>query len=498
MLLLAVLVFIGSDAFAQYAHWPEEEVFSTDEERYGHLEYFGFFGSAMGGWNFTEELAPFTNLTWIQVAWLPDDPAAGIEVIIQRLAEARDAGVKAVLHIEPYLFIPGEGQLQPDFVIEDFLVELRAQIEFAGLLDSVAMIYPKDEPFRNLIEERDPSFVEEHVTGEAYEDIHDDLVHLNGLIKMAFPESPIGVILSGYRLHHRFFSIPENYDWVGFDCYQELFRSCDDKSFVEHYAQLLEHMQTHQQLMAIPEAWAMNETLDLPYWPDVLESRMKHHYEIALNEPRFVAIIPFIWSFDSDAQTPGLGLNRFPELYDDGVNNRGTAFVDQIIDIGLEIKDGTIRHPNMASSQAENSVYRPESQIRGEIMSVSRGGLVSAWAVDDGFPHKNLRVRILVRDQNGNLVHKSSTERTFIRDPELADLLDIDDPMLGLHGYRYQLPASIVRLGKWQSLDVEMFTYADGFAKEIGAFDVVRLTAKLSVPGLKPVRSVRAGRMYLE
>lgn len=28
-----------------------------------HLAYFGFYASAMGHWNFTEELAPSTNLT---------------------------------------------------------------------------------------------------------------------------------------------------------------------------------------------------------------------------------------------------------------------------------------------------------------------------------------------------------------------------------------------------------------------------------------------------
>lgn len=478
-LLFALLTLAGNVAMAQYANWPDEDVFDSDQERYGHLEYFGFFGSAMGGWDFTTELAPFTNLTWIQVGWLPDDPTAGIAVIVGRLEDARDAGVKAVLHIEPYLWLAAEGELKPDDDILDFLVELRAQVEAEDLLDTIAMIYPIDEPFRNLINLRDPSFVKEHVTGEAYTEIHVDLVHLNALIKLVFPEKPIGVILSGYRLHHRFFTIPENYDWVGFDCYQELFRSCDDKSFVEHYAQLLEHMQPHQRLFAVPETWAMNESLELSYWPDVLEARMKHHYEIALNEPRFIAIIPFIWSFDSDAETPGLGLNRFSELYDDGVANRGSAFVDLVIDIGLQIKEGAFRPPNMAPEQAENSVYRPESQIRGGVTGLSSRGVVSAWAFDDGFPHKNLRLRILVRDANGNLVHKSRMERTFIRDAALAEFLDDKEPVLGLHGYRYQLPRYVVDRGRHQDLNLELVIYSDGYPSQIGAsYDLPFRTGK--------------------
>jgi len=465
---ITLLILATSDALGQYVSWPEKELFSSDQERYGHLEYFGFYGSAMGGWNFTGELAPFTNLTWIQVGSADGEPAA-IEKIIQRLSEARDAGVAAVLHIEPFLFISGEGLLRPDPEIEDFLVELRAQVEFENLLDTIAMIYPIDEPFRELISERDPGFIKEHVTGEAYEEIHEDLVHLNGLIKLVFPEKPIGVILSGYKLHHRFFSIPENYDWVGFDCYQDLFRSCNNKTFVEHYSQLLKHMQPHQRLMAVPETWATNETKDQAGWPDILSSRLKHHYEIALNEPRFIAFIPFIWSFDAGQDTPGLGLNRFSELYDDGVSNRGTAFLNEVIDIGLQIKLGEPEMPNMSYDETENSPYRPVSRIRGEITGVSSLGLVSAWALDESLPHKNLRVRILVRDTRGTLIHKSRIERTFIRDPALAKWLDVVDPMPGLHGFRYQLPDYVMARSQRQPLEIEMITYADGSPREDGS-----------------------------
>ncbi len=478
-LLLTVLAVAGAaDAFAQYAKGLEQAVFSTDEERYGHLEYFGFYGSAMGGWNFTEELAPFTNLTWIFVN-SADGQDASIEKIVQRLDEARAMQVQAVLHIEPFLFISGSGLLRTDSEIEDFLVELRARVELENLLDTIAMIYPIDEPFRELIDERNPGFIKEHVTGEAYEEIHDDLVHLNGLIKLVFPEKPLGVILSGFRLHHKFFSIPENYDWVGFDCYQDLFRSCDNKTFVEHYRQLLKHMQPHQRLMAVPETWALNDRLGQADWPDILTSRLRQHYEIALNEPRFIAFIPFIWSFDADGETPGLGLNRFPELYDDGVNDRGTAFVNEVIDIGLQIKLGVFEFPNMALAETENSPYRPASRIRGEITGVNSRGLISAWALDDALPHKNLRVRIRVRDTAGVLIHKSGMQRTQIRDPALAELPDVDDPMLGLHGFRYQLPAYVVARGKRQALEVEMITYADGSPVETGSVYRVQLKAGL-------------------
>ena len=237
-IVVAWLVFTSSSLFAQYANWPQEDVFAANQEHYQHLEYFGFYASAMGNWNYTKELASFTNLTWVHIN-STQDPAAAIETIIQRVSEARDAGVQATLSIEPFLFTGDKGKLRSDVDIEDFLIELRAQLEFFGLLGTVAMIYPMDEPFRVLIDRRNPNFVEQYITGKAYEKIHEDLVHLNALIKLAFPKKPLGVILSGFELHHKFFSIPENYDWVGFDCYRNLFKSCDGRSFVEHYSHLL-------------------------------------------------------------------------------------------------------------------------------------------------------------------------------------------------------------------------------------------------------------------
>jgi hypothetical protein len=434
----------------------------------------------MGGWNFTEELAPHTNLTWIHVG-LNGSREEAIAEILRRLQQASDAGVQAALSIDPFLFVPEVGELKPDSEIEEFLVELRAQIEFSELLDAVAMIYPKDEPFRELINERDPSFIDKNVTGDAYKEIHRDLVHVNNLIKLVFPDTPIGVILSGYELHHFFFSIPENYDWVGFDCYQDLFRSCDNRSFTEHYSHLLEYMQPHQRLMAVPETWALNEAMDRPDWPQVLTRRLLHHYEIVLNEPRFVAIVPFLWSFDANAPTPGLGLNRFPELYDDGVNNAGSAFVEVVRQIGEQVKHGQPVHPNLAYHETEDSPHRPSDMMTGEIREIGNNGLIHAWAYSEALPHKNLKVQLLIRDIGGRVIYKSRPERTDRRDEQLEQMLD-DGPLIGLHGYSYQLPPRVVARAAWQDLNIELVTFADGEAREEVAIDRRRFTTSPNTP----------------
>jgi hypothetical protein len=491
-LLAGLLLLVSLPAAAQYDNVPDWDVFDSDERRYGHLEYFGFYASAMGNWNFTEELAPFTNLTWIHV----DDisgPSAAIDEFVLRLGQAHGSGVHATLSLEPFLFLNEQGDLRPEAEIEEFLVELRARLEFEGLLDTVAMIYPKDEPFREFVRARDPDYYEQYVTGEVYAEIHAILLQVNALIKLVFPDKPIGVILSGHNLTHRFFSIPENYDWVGFDCYDNLFRSCEDRSFVQLYGRLIDFMQPHQKLMAVPETWVLNEHLNRSDWPDVLLSRLRHHYEIALNEPRFVAFVPFIWSFDADNETPGLGLNRFPELFDDGVHDRGTAFVDAVRRIGIEIKTGALEFPNMAYRETEDTVYRPPQGMRGAIMGVSGAGVVSAWAVDDALPHKNLRVQVIVRDAGGRLIHKAAPERTFIRDGELSRPEYIGSGIIGVHGYRYQIPRIVLEAYRGRRVQLDLVVYADGPAMALGHIHTVSLDLGYRIGPPSPLGQSGAG-----
>jgi len=328
------------------------------------------------------------------------------------------------------------------------------------------MIYPKDEPFRNFRRARDPSFIEQYVTGEVYEEIHADLVFVNEQIKLVFPEIPIGAILSGHEIFHDFFSIPENFDWVGFDCYTNLFSGCDDRSHVRFYDRLLDHMQPHQRLIAVPETWVTPEGLEQPDWPDTLIQRLRHHYEIALSEPRFIAFIPFLWSSDLEGAPPGQGLNRIPEYFDDGENDRGTAFLNQVIKIGKQIKKDNHKYPNMPYGQTEWHPARPEREILGQITSIDRHGLLSAWAIDNSLPHKNLRVRVRVREPGIRLLYSGQLERTFIRDPSLAQEPLIGQAILGHHGYRCQIPRKILWRNQSRTLVVQFTVFADGPEQE--------------------------------
>jgi hypothetical protein len=194
---------------------------------------------------------------------------------------------------------------------------------------------------------------------------------------------------------------------------------------------------------------------------------LRHHYEIALNEPRFVAFVPFIWSFEADGEVPGVGLDRFPELFDDGVDDSGSRLVAAVLDIGAQIKQGEPEFPNLAWEHTEDSPHRPAESYRGEIMRIKPDGRVSAWAFSDSLPHKNLRVQIRVRNARGKLLHASPPERTFIRDDLLGESAHIGRRAPGLHGYRYRLPQPLLARYRGRTLGVELVVFTDGAAMEV-------------------------------
>ena len=71
-IVLLSLMGTAVSAYAQYENLPAEQIYSSEQQQYGHLRYFGFYASAMGGWNYTQALARFTNLTWIHLGSAED------------------------------------------------------------------------------------------------------------------------------------------------------------------------------------------------------------------------------------------------------------------------------------------------------------------------------------------------------------------------------------------------------------------------------------------
>jgi hypothetical protein len=161
-------------------------------------------------------------------------------------------------------------------------------------------------------------------------------------------------------------------------------------------------------------------------------------------------------------------------LYDLGLDDAGTAFVNLVKDIGLQVKQGVQQYPNLAWYETEDHPQRAPSSIRGEVMSISDGGVLSAWAVDDALPHKSLRMRVLVRNPAGEVVHKSAFVRSNVDDPGLREQNRIGKAFVGLHGFRYQLPSGLLKDNRLRNdpeglepayghnLVVDLLVYSDG------------------------------------
>ena len=447
---LAFALLIPSAVARNYQGIPSEGLFDSRQKRYGHLEYVGFYGSAMRHWNFTEQLSDRTNLTWVEVG--------SIDTTVARIREAKQQGVKAVLSVQPFLFDAGY-RVKSDYLYT--LSRLQQLIENEGLTQHIAMIYPVDEPYLRA----------ESSTLTNRERIYHELDTINGEIQTLFPGIPIGVIFNNKELLRKGFKIPPSYSWVGFDCYENLY-DCKGKPFTDYYSTLLANMTPEQYLMAVPQAWARYRDYEREnYEPRAFyeerikaqainqKRRLQQHYEIALSEPRFIAFIPFLWSLESAPGRPGnsgFGADKFPAMYPEG----GQEFVDYLSKISREIKTASYSYPNLNLRQTEFSLYRPADKYDGEILAVSGNGLVSAWGVNWALPHKSLRMQLVVSLQ-GQEIYASSLRRSFVLDTELASRYSPDLPLMGVHGYRHRLPGEVRTQLEGKTARVELRIYGD-------------------------------------
>jgi hypothetical protein len=405
----------------------------------------GFYASAMQHWNFTSELAPFTNLTWVATS--------NRERIVDRIREAGELGVGVVLSVQPLVF-DANYQLRPDYLSN--LATLQQRIDAEGLMQHVTMVYPVDEPFSHAADQ----------PANSREQIFEALLLVNRELKTLFPDKPLGVIFSHGEVLRDDFRIPESYDWIGFDCYHSLY-DCDGRPQTDHYRKLLQRMTPRQYLMAVPQAWVRYDDYErrgyetrglyerrLEKLARTLRKRLLHHYEIALSEPRFIAFIPFLWSMEpapGGDDYAGFGVDRFASMFPQG----GSEFAELLMAIGRQIVTAEHRYPNLTRSQTESNLLRPDNDYDGRILGVSEKGIISAWGINRALPHKSLRMQIAVYHQDRE-VYVSKRRRSFILDDlETASGQRPHNP-IGVHGYRHTLPRELVTQLRGQPVIVEL------------------------------------------
>ena len=236
---------LAAPALAEgYREVPKDAIYKTDEQRYGHLRYMGFYASAMQHWNHTRELASFTNLTWIDTA--------NQEKIIARVREAGEVGVGVILSVQAMAF-DSEYRLRPDYLHR--IASLQQALLAEDLMDHITLVYPVDEPYSHAAKGRQTSRRE----------MRRALEQLNGELETLFPGKPLGVIFSHGEVLRDDFSIPASYDWIGFDCYHSLY-DCDGRPQTDHYRKLRKRMTPGQSLMAVPQTWMRNDDYERESW----------------------------------------------------------------------------------------------------------------------------------------------------------------------------------------------------------------------------------------
>ncbi len=404
--LTGLLLAVAMPALASgYRGVPTDAIFKTPEQRYGHLQYMGFYASAMQHWNFTRELAPFTNLTWVDTI--------DQQKILARVREAGDAGVGVVLSVQAMTF-DSDYRLRPDYLFR--LSNLQQALLAEGLMDHITLVYPVDEPFSHAAKR----------TVNSRDEMREALNTLNRELDTLFPGKPLGVIFSHGEVLRDDFRVPESYDWVGFDCYHSLY-DCDGRPQTDHYRKLLKRMTPEQSLMAVPQTWMREDDYERKSWETrelhdarlertarQLRKRLLHHYEIALSEPRFIAFIPFLWSMrpgESGRDYPGFGVDEFAERFPEG----GAEFAAQLRDIGEQIVTGTHRYPNLSRRQTESDLLRPRNDHHVRLLEVSDNGVISAWGFNRALPHKSLRMQVALYRGDEQL-YLSKRRRSFVLD----------------------------------------------------------------------------------
>ncbi len=269
------------------------------------------------------------NLYWA-ISW-SEDP----EDLKAQLREARDAGVKAVVHPE-FLFFAGACPYTVRSDAAQRWQAFAADLQAEGLLDTVVAVYPLDEP--------DLCGVSDADTSRVIAIIHDEPLTRDKKVAGLYTVTVAKQWGGHYRLtgrEHDYGGSLRAYDWVGFDCYgcntiftetawdtlrfdfsKPGFVTVPGPTLYDNFKAQLDL--TRQQVIIVPKA-SLGGPLFADWDDDPYEQYMR-----AAADPDVVMLLPFTW-FD---QAGGVqGVRSIPALR------------DAYREIGLDVD---FRHPEVS------------------------------------------------------------------------------------------------------------------------------------------------------
>jgi hypothetical protein len=193
-----------------------------------------------------------------------------------KVREAAELGISAVVALDNLEYSTASGSTgELDPVYWDQFVTL-----ITPYINSVAAFYPFDEPV--------PS--DTTIVG--------NLEATNKILKTTFPQTPVAVLFSYQSVppyaSTSSFSIPQGYDWVGFDCHDGTWSNCFGNPIPAYLSALEAAMNPAQKLILVPDA-ALDGQQSTPsaITQATFVTLANSYYNYATTDPRVVFIMPF-------------------------------------------------------------------------------------------------------------------------------------------------------------------------------------------------------------
>lgn len=232
-----------------------------------HLLYFGTYDNGRD----IETVKSYSNLIWL----------SGKENF------SRVADLKLNVMLYGHLFFDSNYRLHSNYEErwDHFLYEI------SPFKSTIISIYVMDEPNLHTMDYDSKSKVTKF-------EMMTNLKKVNALIHRTLPNVATAINFSFLEILDSNFFIPEEFNWVGFNCYGP-WNDCDMKgkghSVKWFHAQLTKKMFANQKIFLVPQVFVWRRKNGHYQIPDII-NRLHLYYKLANEDKRVIGIFPFSYA----------------------------------------------------------------------------------------------------------------------------------------------------------------------------------------------------------
>ncbi|MFB2828955.1 hypothetical protein ACE1BS_04885 [Aeromonas jandaei] len=249
----------------------------------------GYYGLNGWGEDNTNDVSDHTNIFWVRENDNLDATKALKTIHVLSDILNNHPGKKAVIDVSPVFFNMQTFRLYDDYQNrwDTYIKNIdQSGSDFNTIFGA---FYTLDEAYSNGASK-----------GISIEEMTLQLEIVSELVKLSFPDIPLAISYS-VGLVPPSVPIPNNYDWIGVDCYGN-WNNCPDnnpsiqgKSISEWLSHLKSNINKNQKIILFADAM-LNASDISPKAQQALTNRVKNYFAWAQNNPNVTAaIFPFIW-----------------------------------------------------------------------------------------------------------------------------------------------------------------------------------------------------------